>query len=454
MFQLGLTLLAAAVVALAATFVPLVGILAMLLFSDLVLAGLALVVAGSLPFGGRARIAAAVVLWAMGSLAIEAVRLPVHFAQGGGVYAPEIVRHRPVFIRRDFALPVVGDPGAFVVGGGPPGFVVPQADVIGRGNGGWTSLANWAWPVEPVDMLWRRGYTPHVGSTSFPRLRMERKAADGWLHLQLHAEDAPGQAGVSFRRSYPLPPPHPGLPAETTPRTLVLGVLHHNLLRLVLGLTDAVRPDRDLKQFFDLVLERGQEGPGPRAGGPLRAVELIADRTVPLPPGTRAVSAHLEKLRPDVRIDREALRTEACGMKIQGREFGAPGTQTYVAVLDGGGDSRTAPVLNHITPGHAAFDYYCDAASGLLYTFMALDPGPALRVTGYTRDGRLADVHYLALPFRLHRTAVVQRGSLQRDATGAVRLQVTQPVVEQKKPREIVSQTQAQTLEFAFAPLR
>ena len=60
---------------------------------------------------------------------------------------------------------------------------------------------------------------------------------------------------------------------------------------------------------------------------------------------------------------------------------------------------------------------------------MAVAGGTRLRVAGYERNGRLAEVHYFERPFKSPGGATVERGSLQRGTHGELAFAIVLPIV-------------------------
>lgn len=401
----------------AASYLPFFGVLAFLPFSDVVLAGIALCVAGLLPAARPVRMVVAVLGWAALSLCVELPRWNLDRQWAGGVISPVQSIAQQITLPPGNVLSVGGDAGALLSAQGPRRAVRFEINVAGMRDSAGALMFNRATVAEPAELLWMLGAVPEIGGAAYPRVVFERRESAGWTHLALQVQPQAGAVSATFRRSYPLPPPEPGI-RRPWPERLVLGVLHQNLLRTVLGLNAEYSPRSELAAFFRQALRLPERLASGWSRGTLRPVRVLAERQDVAPAGRSAERAVLELAGAR---DWHDLRSNPCGLSVEGMEFGASASRTYVSVIRR--EASQAPmVLNHIEPGHATVAWYCEQPTGRLIGIMGA-PGQGrggLRVTGYSREGRLEELHFLDLPFPLPHHAAVLPGTLRRGPGGAL----------------------------------
>lgn len=447
MFKAGLVMLAIAVVCLLGSHLPFVGVLLILPFADLVLVSLALMISAALPVKNTVRGVLVVVLWVGGSLGIELARLPQHLSGAEGLLRPKVMVHKSLSLAPGQPVALHGDANPFLVAAGPVPFVTADVQFGARVSTG-RLLINEASTIDLADLLAARGHELIVGSALYPRLLVRRTSADGWTQLNIRIESAPGDLTGEFHRTFPLPLPFPGVRVGDK---LGLGIFHDNLLRRLLGWNTPVNLYHELSRFLD-------EGIGvKRLNGAERASPTIAFRlegeALKAIPASTYLSTVLDSLRRDIKIDRQANKIEACGMVISNMEFGDGGGRTYVAVM--AAESGAAPVvLSHITPDNAAFDYYCDEGERRLLTFIRTGSRdrPLLKVSTYSQQGQLLGVQHFGMPFWLHRSSVITRGSWRRLSESDYRFSVSSPILLQIAPHDVEDKTQYRYLEFVGAP--
>jgi hypothetical protein len=135
------------------------------------------------------------------------------------------------------------------------------------------------------------------------------------------------------------------------------------------------------------------------------------------------------------------------------REYGADGWRTDASLMESGTPGSPI-VLGHVMPGHAAFAWYCDTATGRLLSFMGASwSGVGLRITGYTPDGRIAEVHFLESPAKELWRGAVPAGTLSRGPNGQLHFAFALPIPEEAGRRKAV-QDKYRVLELEAAPLR
>lgn len=447
MLKVGLIMLAVAAVCLLGSYTPILGPLFILPFADLVLIALALMICAALPVRNAVRGLLVVALWIGGSLGVELARLPQHLSGAEGLLRPQVVVHKSLNLARGQPVALHGDTNPFLAAAGPVVFVTAETRYGARISPG-RALINAAATIDLEDLLAARGRELIIGHSLYPRLVVKRTSADGWSRLNIRVEAAPGQLAGEFHRTFPLPRPFPGVAIGDK---LGLSIFHDNMLRRLLGWNTPVYLHHELTRFLDEALGLGTLNTAEGAS-PTLAFRLERESLKPIAASTY-LSAVLESLRRGIKIDREANRIEVCGMVISNMEFGDHGGRTYAAVM--AAESGADPVvLGHVTPDNAAFDYYCDEGAGRLLTFIATGSPdrPVLKVSTYSQQGVLLGVQRFGMPFWLHRTSVVTRGSWQRLGESKYRFSVSSPLLLQVAPHEVADKTHYRYLEFESTP--
>lgn len=446
MFRTGAILLGIAAVCLFCSKLPLFGILFFLPLADLVIAALALMIAASVPVLNGFRVPLAVLFWVGISLGIELARLPLHLSGAEGLLRPKVLVHKPLSLTPNQHIALHVDVNPFLAAAGPPLFVGADLEMGTRMSTG-KLLNNQANTIDLSDFLNTRGYHSIIDGPTYPRVVARRVTANGWTRLVVQVESEPGQFTAEFRRSFPVPRPSPGAQVGFN---LGFAILYDNLLRNLLGWNARVDVYGELGQFFDKAIGVAKLN-GPERPPSTVAFHLERETLKPIPASTH-LSDFLENLKSGVKIDRKANKVEACGMTISNMTFGGLAGGTYAAALESGAGASPV-ILRHITPSNAAFDYYCDEKRRLV-TFISTSNrrGPVLKVLTYSQQGRLLGIQHFDMPFWLHRTSVITRGSWQRVSESEYRFSVSSPLVLEVAPQEKQDKTRYRFLEFVGAP--
>jgi hypothetical protein len=441
MFFRGLLLIGLALLCWAGTQVPMFGIGFLWLMSDLLFAGVAFAIAGLLPIRTAGRVAVALILWIGAAVSLDLERLPQHLSGFGGVLAPQVRHHYLVQFDKSQPLPLAGDINPFVHAAGPAGFARAYNIELLR-----MLLVNDVNTVEPVDMVWKSGFTPVIGAAGYPRLTIHRTVEGEWVQLRVAAESAPGRIAAEFRRMFPVAPEYPGVRAGER-RRFIASLRHDSILREVLGLNKPVLVQRELSEFLGTVLGTNPYGV---SRGPVRGMQTVADSQVPLPTGA-SPEKEVQAFRTRSRADPVSGRLEVCGMPLDVRRFGTDGYDANVRVLEASADVPPV-ILFNVRPGNRAFDAHCEPATQRMLTFVPLEHG-VLRVAGYARDGRLVEVHYFEPKFREYSQAAIDAASFQRGPRGELRFALVLPMALQTSPRMVFDPRAYRRVEFAGAPL-
>jgi hypothetical protein len=422
MFIHGLLALAAAVVIfLPASQMPIIGMPFILLFPDLVLVGLAMVIAGAIPAPRNVKISAVFLLWVLGSVGIEAVRLPVAMSKDG-VYEAQVVIHQPAKLAVGDRVSLSGDVNPIVTAEGPPGLVKLDVNYgLGMLLSAGTPLVDNMTFTDIADLVFIHGLTPEIGGNAFPRIEVRKDHFPGWMTVTVAVKATADTVLSEFRRTVPLPVVHPA-PLPSAFERMVLSIMNDNLIRSLSGLNRRASLTTELSRFIEksFGLERAYENKG-------RAIRMtvLRETTEPLPPGTY-LPEFLQRFRGDVRYDGRSSSMQACGMSVFTRVFGRSGGRPHVRVLDP--RPMESPLILGDQDVSTLYEFYCDEEAGTLVRFTIFGHGQALKMSRYSKQGTLLEVKYLRLPFWPAQMSVIDAGSLKTGADGRLHVSFSTPV--------------------------
>lgn len=409
-------------------FLPFIGILFIVPFSDAVLLGLATLIAGLVPTASRAkRFIALLLLWVALSLALEVPNLPervsdliggtnrgVHSSRSNQIKAPPAV------------VSIVGAANPILAARGRKWEVEPESNVGGLRQSMGRPLINMATSVDLPDLLWSRGIEPRIGETGFPQLSISNVVSLESSKLKLEYLDAPDQVAATYERRLPLPKIYPGFSMGGT-RSLVLSVFYFNLWREVLQVNRPVDLNREIDSFLDIAVGGSNRGDALR--GPTRAIEIEQEQVVQAPEG-RSVSEFFEATNTSkFRSDGGDRRWEVCGRFPTPLEFGGPGNSTYLLGLFRADGSLPA-LLHHVSPDDAIFAFYCEPATQHIVALSQVGSRqkPMLRISSYDSAGLLLAVQTFRLPRLLERDAFIVPGTWERIGANATSFQMMERV--------------------------
>lgn len=444
MMRRGISLLVLTLaVCLPASQIPFVGALFVFPFADLILVAFALILAAPFPVAGKSRMLLIVSLWVALSLGIELVRIP-HIIANDGVLSPHITIDRQTPLSDAGEVILRGDLNTLLVAGGPVGFVQQDMNIAGMRESAGLVMQEQAATTDIPDLIWLKGIRPIFGREDFPAIEVRQIHNKGWIELTIKVKDGPNSVAAQFTRSASLPRPEGSYPRTSAPMRLLLSVLNDNLIRAVLGLNTPLNLNSEVSSFLDTALDRvdrREASIGPRIELHETSSKL---HSIPL---SEYMQHHRETIGSGKEVDSPMNRVQACGMTMQGREFGERGRRTYVEVLDFP-ELPYPTVLRHISPMYSTFEYYCNAADETLTTFTQIGEQPTLKLSTYSKRGTLLAVAYYKLPRFLNRFTVVHRGTL-RQGLAEVSLSVSAPIKSKGDSRHEFDESQVEEITFS-----
>lgn len=409
-------------------FLPFLGILFYLPFSDAVLLGLAASIAGLVPTASTAlRFVALILLWIALSLSLEVPHLTKRVS--------DLVKGRDQNfqlnkLRQSKVSPavvsIVGPANPILAARGNKWEVEPEANVAGMRESLGQPLINVAESVDIPDLLWSRGIEPRIGGNSFPQLSISNVFSRESSKLKLEYLDAPNQVVATYERKLPLPEIYPGFWMDGA-TSLLLSVVYTNFWRGVLKVNRPVELRREINSFLDDAI--GPSNRGDALGGHVRAIEIEQEQVVAAPEG-RSVSQFFNATNTiRVRPDGGTWQWRVCGKSPTQLEFGSPGNSTYLLGLTREDGSLPA-LFHHVSPGDAIFAFYCEPTVQHIIALSRLGSRekPMLRISTYDSSGLLLDVRMFQLPRWLQRDSFIVAGTWERNGAGEISFQMMERI--------------------------
>ncbi len=390
-------------------FLPLLGVLAVLPFSDAVLIGLAAMIAGLVPLRSRvARIAVLLLFWVGLSLAYE---LPTIAERVSGLIKgtnPRVQLDRLNQSRVPAAISIVGVANPIVTAFGFKWEIEPEINLAGMRESMGKPLVNIANSVDIPDLFWSRGIESRIGDVSYPRLSVKNEVGLESSNLKLEYLQAPNQVVATYERKIPLPAPYPGVSIGGVKR-LLSSIFYFNVWREIFSINKPIILSREVDRFLDGIV--GLSKPEGKITGPTRSIEIEEEQIVTVPEG-RNVSEFFRSTNgtPSGLNSGGERQWEVCGRTVLPLDFGGPGTSTYLLGLTRSDNARPV-LLRHISPDDGIFAFYCEQSTQHVIALSRLGSlkKPLLRISRYDSIGTLQSVDLFKLPRWLERDALIVR---------------------------------------------
>lgn len=429
-------------------YVPILGTLAIFLFSDIVLIGLAAILTGFAP-ATRAvpRMLLFMCYWIALSLVSEFPRLGEHVFpskrhgnEGTRLLLPVTATPPPLTIN------ISGTPQQVLTAQGFWWEILPTVNFMRPSAG--ESLGN---TVESFDFpytLRKRGVAVRINGEGFPRFvfRSENLGTSTWLALTYFDENH--NAVASYKRRLPFPPAYPGRSFGSV-ELLTGSVFYFNFWRVILGFNRPVNIDQETSQFLDLIFGKAAV---PATEAPMRRLVEEREEILKVPVGM-TVSMVFSRLDTISRqSENEEFFFDVCGRKIVDLTFGGPEDRTTVQGLTSG-IGRPA-IIHSIASDDALFSYYCDVPRQRIMTFARVGErrNLGLKISVFDLKGIRQDVLVFRSPRFLGAAGTfVRPGSLEVDSSGRTRFNVlTRIPAVSKDGKEIDDDSQYRSLTFSF----
>jgi hypothetical protein len=427
-FRLAYLLFGLSLACLPLSFLPFLGILFFLPFSDLVLLALAALIVGIAPIPGRIRWTGLqtsavqfVLVWIGLSLILEAPLIPRLLAGNDQLTHPKVVIHHKIENKKLSQIAVIGDANPIVASMGRRNHFAPSINLAGMRETEISSAANNPTHIDIVDVLWRRGITPNIGAETFPQLRVHKtdRFRDFDLHIQILSANE--KVAGSYKRTLERAPPYPGI----RPNSVVnffKSIFYFNLWRTLLGRNEQVNLEREVSGFLDATL--GLNAASSERLGPMEDLQVITDKVIESDVKGDA-SGQLKRMQ-STKLDRgetgnrQDSSWDVCELHLTLAHFGYDGNDPEFWVAPSGSPPGYS-LLRLASHGNRLIEYYCavDARQILAFSYFDQNP-PNLKISTFSLDGKLKGVRYMQLPSWLVRGGFVGPASWNINTLGEV----------------------------------
>lgn len=405
---------------LALSYVPFVGFVFVLLFSDYVLMSVSAISVLSLRIRSKTgRVSVFLIVWFVISVNFGFLRLFDFVTADNDLdvyYHPAHSKPRPA----ELAISGVANP--IVSAQGRWWEAEPELNVAGMRSSWGLPLANATEMVELPAMLSERGIEPRIDGRSFPRFVSEIRHTGFSERFTLQYFDSNAKLVATYSQT--LLPFARLSESSPPPALLAFSVFHWNFWRATLGLTQKTQIRVDVDRFMTAML-----GVAPQENAvhrPARTLALESEQLLELP-ADQAVHTQLQKANTAIEYFPGATEVKlVCGTRVVDVEMGVHGPFTKGQVLKSG----DTVLLTSYSPDDAAFAYYCDQASGTVSHFSSVGStkNPTLKIRRFDTNGKLLSVDMFGLPRWLDRRSVIIPGSMQTGTDGGVLFQLMEPV--------------------------
>ncbi len=395
-------------------FLPFLGVLAVLPFSDAVLIGLAAMIAGLVPTRSRvARIAVLLLLWIGLSLAFELPNVAERVSDLIKEKSPQVHLDRLDRGQVPQAISLVGVANPILAADGFKWEIELEINLAGMRESMGKPLVNIAHSVDIPNLLWSRGIESRIGDEGYPRLSVKNEVDLESSNLKLEYLKAPNQVVATYERKIPLPAPYPGVSIGGLKR-LLSSIFYSNLWREVLSVNKPVILSREVDSFLDGIVGASKaEG---KNSGPIRSIEIEQEQIVTAPEGLNISELFRSTNGIPYGFNNAGERQwDVCGRTVVPLEFGGPGTSTYLLGLTRSDNARPA-LLRHISPDDAIFAFHCEQSTQHVIALSRFGSRekPLLRISRYDSIGTLQSVDLFKLPRWLGRDALIVPGTWER----------------------------------------
>ena len=409
-------------------FLPFLGVLFFVPFSDAVLIGLAAFIAGLLPMAFNVkRFMALLLLWIAMSLSLEVPTLSQRVSDlidgtNRGIHSnrPNLSKSPPATVS------IVGAANPILAAQGNKWEVEPELNVGGMRDSMGRPLINIATAVNLPDLLWSRGIEARIGEKNFPQLSISNVVDRESSVLKLQYFDAPDQITTTYQRRLPLPKTYPGLSMDGT-KSLLLSVLYFNLWREVLRVNRPVDLSREIASFLDIAV--GASKPGDALGGHTRTIEIEQEQVVQVPEGLSASEFFEAKNTYRFKPAGGNWQLDVCGKNPVLLEYGGPGTSTIQVGIKRDDGSLPA-LLQHFSPDDRIFAFTCEPTNQYIVALSSFGSKqkPMLRIATYGSTGLLEAVQVFLLPRWLSVSSFIVPGTLERNGTNEISFQMMERI--------------------------
>ena len=405
------------------SYLPLIGFLFSLVFSDAVLLGFsAICISIYTKVSNAWKLILTIVLWMVLSINFGIPQLLSGNSRSQNIVSSQ-VSGSPTQLAsaKPTEVAIVGAANPIVTSHGYWWEVEPVIHAAGGRESMGRSLGNVVDGVALPDMLWERGITPRINGNNLPQLSIRNEVSSSSSKLTLEYFDASGKYIASYTRQLPLPPIYPGS-MVVGPFALMGSVFYFNFWRNIFDINRPIHLQTEVNNFLDLIFgkdERDQLKIGP-------AKQMGIEREVIMSTsGEQYVGDFFDGINTAVKRAPEGRTVETvCDKRVKYLEFGGPG---YSSFYWGQIDRLGHPVvLSRSSPDDAPFAFYCEPISKNLVFLNRLGTKqkPVLRISIVDQSGRLQSIQFFLLPRWLERGSVVVPNSWKTDSNGTVAFQM------------------------------